>query len=481
MKRFWRWMLFLLLLIIGGTAVAAQLTEQNCTIGVEETHVGDLIAVCRELVIDGRVEGRVIAVASTVQVNGTITQDQYLIARDVVLAGTFSDDVHVLAVKLDVLPTVRWSQGDLLFAVVSTTIWGQANLPGNLSAVGYQLVVDGNVGGNLDYFGEMLRISGNVALDAHVRVGDEAYTAASVILPIILGVTVDTPGFQILDQARLAGTLDYVSPVQLDLAEQVRGRVLHTRPYNPPTIEDLVAEQSRTDALRSYFGQVAQQVIALTALGVLLLLIAPWSIHRPVERVSSRPLMNIAVGFVGFILSFPLVILAIAATVVLILLLALLGVDALTLAGGITASLATLTSGSLFYFSAGYLARIVIASALGMFFIRRLTTDAPSIRDWMLSVGVGSLLIALVASLPVIGGVFGLLALSMGLGAILRALRNALRLGSGAASPVRVVMPPKSFMLPPNAPPPIVEDPLTARGLDNLPQGFSWWQDTDIK
>ena len=130
-------------------------------------------------------------------------------------------------------------------------------------------------------------------------------------------------------------------------------------------------------------------------------------------------------------------------------------------------------------FVCGYIARLVVSAALGTVILERVSAKELTIRDWMLGVAVGAAIIASLSALPAVGWVFNIFVISLGLGGILRLVWKLTRPQVIAApGPLRVVLTPPTVMtLPPQLPPPLVEDTPPARGMDNLPPGFRWWDD----
>jgi hypothetical protein len=92
-------------------------------------------------------------------------------------------------------------------------------------------------------------------------------------------------------------------------------------------------------------------------------------------------------------------------------------------------------------------------------------------RAGIIAVLLGIALLALLAALPVIGWLINALAAFLGLGAILTLILRQLEKARQRADAPQT--PPSDAPL--QIPPPMVEDHLLGPGMDNLPDGFKWW------
>jgi hypothetical protein len=123
---------------------------------------------------------------------------------------------------------------------------------------------------------------------------------------------------------------------------------------------------------------------------------------------------------------------------------------------------------------------VIVALLLGKIIVRAAIGDDGSQRIAYISLIVGIVLLSFLVSLPAVGIIVSAVSAFTGLGAILivintqlRSLREqvpvtALRIKPAAAGGR---LPSRSFA------PPMLEDGSRAPGMDNLPEGFDWWDD----
>lgn len=472
----------LILLIAGGAAATEVMQATTCTVDADEVVDGTLFAVCRDLTIDGRVEGAVIAAALTVQINGTVSDDVYLLARSIDVSGTLEDDVHAFGGSIRMLAGSAVDDGALRAVSAAVQVEGGARIDGDLQTVALQLEHRGDAGRDLIFTGISLAVSGRVARDVHASVGDAREEMAPplglTLLSVLFGIEPAPPGLTIEEGAVVGRNVDYIAAAPARIDGSVGANISYMLASNSPTIEELVAEESRSDALRQFFGQVVQDILALTVLGSIALLTVPRVVQKPARAVGKQVLSNTLVGGVSLLLAIPIAALALIVSVFVVALFALVRIDSLTVASLVTFGIIDLGGGAIFFYVCAYVARVVVAAALGTFILERISAKDLTSRDWMLATAVGATVIALASALPTVGWVLNLVCIAAGFGTLVRMLVRYLRTSSPhAATPVRLVLTPGAITLSPQMPPPLVDETPPARGMENLPEGFRWWDD----
>jgi hypothetical protein len=89
----------------------------------------------------------------------------------------------------------------------------------------------------------------------------------------------------------------------------------------------------------------------------------------------------------------------------------------------------------------------------------------------------GVALLAVLFSLPLIGWLFSAVSAFLGLGALLLIIRGQVRVIRAApGSRIRLLPRQKDI---PEIPPPMIGDSKRPLGMDNLPEGFRWWEGED--
>jgi hypothetical protein len=90
---------------------------------------------------------------------------------------------------------------------------------------------------------------------------------------------------------------------------------------------------------------------------------------------------------------------------------------------------------------------------------------------------VGVALLAVLYSLPLIGWLLSAVSAFLGLGALLLIIRGQVRgIREAPGIRVRLLSPFRDI---PQIPPPMIGDSTRPPGMDNLPEGFRWWENDD--
>ncbi len=493
--------IFCLLVALLGIAGAAAQEIDRCHIPAERRILGNFIAFCERLQLDGQVDGALIVVAVEAEIRGTVGGDVYILATRLDLHGELAKDLHFAGGVLEIHEGARWQdeRAAILAATLHTRLRTDARLPGDYLGIGYQLLLDGVVGGAVEYLGSRLALGGVVAGDVRATVGDSATTGISQlqpllnILPLPLEVELLPPGLTLAEGASVAGDLRYKAPRPAELRGSVGGRVFHDQA--PASATSVV----RPGGWQRYWRNTLREFVVLAAITSCALLLAGRPLHDSLRHISQRPLPSFGVGLLTFILSFPIALLVALVSGLLLLPLNWLGSD-LLLYGALLVGMVDFGLGSLFYFGAIFLSRVVAAVALGRWLYRRGAMRATASRlqganaqrggnGGYLAGGVGYLaallgcaVLALLSSLPYAGWMLNAFAAFFGLGAIVSSLRQRLRV-------LRLPPPPPSRYETTNAipgqgeapppPPPIAAESWRAQpGMTNLPPGFRWWEES---
>ncbi|MFW5691996.1 MAG: hypothetical protein ACOCX3_01455 [Chloroflexota bacterium] len=485
--------IFLLFAVTGGASARGILDGETCNVEADTVIEGNLFVLCGELRIDGHVRGSVIGGARSARINGMVDGSVYLFGGELIVTGELGKDIHFAGLVLDVTDTAAFThhRGSILSANLSGTIAGGSTVPGHITSVGYQLIVNGDVGGEVNFWGSALTISGEVEQDVTATVGNAESGGASsqietLLIPFPFEVELIDPGLILEGDGAVRGQLDYTGPTP-GIIDGTTERTPIYRTTEEPLLTGTPVQQSAR-SLRRYFSAVFREFLALGFIGVLTVILVPRYMLAPVRRMQMNPVSSLGVGMLSFILSFPIVLIVALLSVVLVLLLSLLPLDNVVLFGGIVLGLANIGGASVFYFTAIYIARVVFALAVGRLIVRLTFRDRDD-NGWrylLASVGVGVFLMAMAGSIPIFGWGFNALALFMGLGAILGVLRQQMKkirstpTPGPSPRPARYA-PPVISRLPytpeeaRRTPPPLIDDEPPAIGMDNLPEGFNWW------
>lgn len=327
------------------------------SVRVDKPVPGDLIAAGGNVDVDAPVAGDAVLVGGNLRVTAKVEQDVYAGGGRVILDAPVGHNLRVAGGQVDLGP--------------------MAAVAGNVSVAGGQVSLRGPIKGTLNAAG------GRVLIDAAVD-GDVVSTAGHLTLG---------------PNARLAGKLRYRGSDELtrDPAAQVAGAV----EYLP--LPGRAASAPRDHGWDGHGGQRMVGAgwfwtLGLMAIAAVLVAALPVTSQRVAQALRARPGWSLLWGFIA------LVCIPVAA---LILAISIVGIP--------LALLALLLYGVLLL--VGYIASGV---ALGQWALVRFKADALGSRGWRVaSAAAAVFVLALLGSVPFVGGFVALLAVLAGIGAIL--------------------------------------------------------------
>lgn len=320
--------------------------------------------------------------------------------------------------------------GDEVVVPVGETVWGdlyasgglvrvEGTVDGDLVAAGGQIEVSGEVTGDLMAASGTLDISGRVGGDARFAagqvsiggsVGEDVFAASGQM-------TITSSGEVGEDLIFGTGQTTVDGRVEGDVlgatgAYERRGTVGGTEEVTitrraepaPPTLADRLL-----GGLRRY--------LSLLAVAALLLLLVPRVLNRVADTMRRRPLASLGVGVLG-IVGFALGVLATILVVVLLSIgLGLAGLGDLVgvILFGVFAALLGL--GFLFFLTLAFGAQ----AGIGLFLGGLATGTEPAIRRWA-ALALGLLVVVVVSSIPIVGGLLSFVIAVFGLGAAILVL-----------------------------------------------------------
>jgi cytoskeletal protein CcmA (bactofilin family) len=452
----------------------------DCTIGAGQVIEGNVFVLCRTFKLNGEITGDLIGAAFTSELNGPVSGNVYMLAGQMDARSRVGRDLLFAGPVLRVHPTMSFvdERSSLMSLSLSTEIQDGARVPGNLTSLSYQMILDGDVGGEISFWGSALRIAGAVGGDVDATVGDpqlgDASQLQTLLTPFRFDVRLISPGLTVSEQAAISGQLTYTSTSE--------GTIEGTLPY-PPVFQQIVTtpdfsqigsvdEETGAPWLASYLGIVVREFITLGAIGLLGVYFLPRALQVPAQQIRSRPLNSLGAGILSFILSIGVWVLVLLLIILTTLVFVTLSLPDLVIVGMIAIGVLNIGGASAFYFIAIYVSRVIVCLAMGRALVRLALGDDGGMIYLHLLVGVA--LLSLLVFIPVVGGAINAVTLALGLGAIFLTFTQV------RGTPRRQVAPMTLPVAPQNArqiPPPVVGDAPRGPGMDNLPEGFRWWDE----
>lgn len=335
------------------------------TLAQSDVEQRELWLLAETLVVEGRVEGALFAATGDADLNGAFARDVWATGKALQLGGTFEESARMVARSLVSLSgtiqrNAMMAAGETVQLEAGSVVGGDALLGGRT------VLLRGRVDGNTTIVADRIIVSGDIGGTLYLRGRD----------------------ISLLPGARVGGNLVYHAPHEIvpGTNVQIAGQMQRVA----------LPERGRTGTIlrEAYFFAAA-----LFA-GLLFMIVAPAPLGRGVRHVRRHFWRSALAGSLGFIL-IPLVVVLLALTVI-----------------GLPASLVMLA----LYVTVLYLAKIVTALALGGWVLRR--AGHQTFWTAAMALGVGLLLLYIIANLPIVGGIAQLVILFVGLGGLILGAAN---------------------------------------------------------
>ena len=477
-------LLALLMLPVGSATALDVLAGNQCRVPRDETLPGTLVVLCRNFLLEGNIEGDLLLAAVSASLEGSVEGNVYLLAGELDLRGRVGGDMVFVGPVLRIQPTARFddSRSNLISASLSTSLAEGVTLTGSLYGLGYQLLLDGSVQRELAWAGQALRLGGAVGGNIDVQVGDSRdpvpVELGTLLSLFRFGMQLEPRGLVVSEAASLGGRLRYSAPFPADIRITPPLQVVYTQLNTAPEYAAArLVETSPALDLATWLLTVARELFTILLVGLVLLRLLPHPLQAPLHHLRFSPLPCLGAGVVGSLLASVLWLVLFLLLVVASALLAAAGLGQLSGIGLLAIAVFNIGGGGIITFLLLHAARILVALALGralLYLLLRRSSRESTTRQELLT---GALPVALLVTLPTLGGLANALVLVTGCGAISLALWHmrspATRMRQPAALPAPLPRPVDHDALP------VIDLGREAPGMQNLPEGFNWWEDDE--
>jgi hypothetical protein len=231
-------------------------------------------------------------------------------------------------------------------------------------------------------------------------------------------------GLTVGDSARIGGKLSYTSPAPSTVADSAAGGgVVHTTRAVQETAGESAEEAAAAAAVAAaptnrawdWFTGLAKQFFSLAIIGLLLAWLTPRLLGNAHGVLAAQPAPSAGWGCLTMILAVVGVLMVGVAMILGLIVVG--GVDLDPLVGPVLSAsflgFALLTAGTVLL---GWIGRVVVSLWLGRWLLARLAPAQAENR--YVTVVVGALVFAVLASLPYVGGILSLAGVALGLGAL---------------------------------------------------------------
>ncbi|MFO7168538.1 MAG: hypothetical protein DIU80_011005 [Chloroflexota bacterium] len=396
-----------LALLLGGRALAAEVYSGNTyVLPAGEVLEDDLYVTAEEVIIDGTVVGDVVAAGGRIVINGTVSGDLLAAGGSVQVSGTIEDDVRAAGGAIDINGTIG---GDLM-AAGGGGMWSPPlTFGGQQVEQGVRVSEAAAIGGDAYIAGGEGAINGSIGGDLHVTVIELAFAGEVGRNAELMGQTL-----RIGEGAQVNGSLRYSAPEQQAIPQDVAQEIVYVAP------ESSGARAAERPASNAGWWLVRTLLVLLgfALLTWLTLRFAPRAATAPAAALERQPGRAALYGLLAALL---LLFVPLVSALLVFLMVLFFG----WLAGVVTA---------LVLFGALALLWVLSPLVVGMWIGQRLAALRDQPRQavpWLIA---GVLLVALLARVPVLGWLVGLVSFILALGAILLAWRTGAEPAAAGAS-----------------------------------------------
>ncbi len=419
------------LLVLGmfGLAQGVQAVEfeDDGVIAADEVIDDDVFISSDTIIVDGTVNGNLIGTGGQIFVNGNVNGDVIISGGHATIQGRVNGNVGFTGGELRIGGSVRGS----LFFLGSSMVLEPSGMVGrnlffngfsletqpeslirqDVLVSGFQGLLAGQVGRDVQAEVAALQLDGVIGRDVKAKVSEPGTDSFPVGLSWPnMPPPVDT-GLRVAEDADIGGTLLYISSAEQ--AEAIRsapgGGVVYQAPEEPVERTDFawVAGQWMLTRMRD--------LITLLVIGALVMWRVPAVLSRAADRARTKPLASAGWGLAVLIGGSVGALVLVVVILIVGIMLGVITLGDLSLAtlgigfSGLTLALV------LFWLLGAYGSKLIVSYLVGDWLLRRALPRYASSPVWVL--GVGILLYILVRSIPVLGGLFGLVATLVGLGA----------------------------------------------------------------
>ncbi len=397
-KIFYQFVTIMMVVILLSVAIPSQVSAQGIVQGdnlpTETMIKGDAVFRGETVRIDGDVDGDVLAVANEVEVNGSVSGSLVVIGNEVTVNSSVGGTLYALAFQFNLGSEADLNR-NLYFTGLSLGTQEGATIQRDLYSASLGAQLKGNVNGEIRaivgpmefFYLIMERID-----QTNWFKSDEASITNFTNQEFEMDSTAHTPTvlFSSLMPARIGESLSALQAEEIDWVK----------------VTDWLLER-------------VQEWTVLIIFGLLGLWLKPKWISDSAQILLSRPLAATGWGFLGTVISFNLMGVAILMLIIIIAIALFLGMIPLWELAWSFMAIAGFSLGfvsTAFALFVIYISKAIVAFLVGLMLLNRIVPAYAKYKPLALIIGL--VLYVLLAAIPILGWVIGMLATVLGLGAV---------------------------------------------------------------
>jgi hypothetical protein len=409
----------LLMVVFVPSAMAFEGREgANVTIEADEVINDDLYVATDVFILNGTVKGDLFVGATQILINGNVEGDLFAGGQSIEINGTILGDARLGGTAIELGEGAEIGE-DLLAFGYSVHSKSGSQVGSELIFGGFQALVEGDVASDAWIGANSFELNGRIGGNVQAEVGSEESEPPIdpyQFMPDAPTMPTVPSGLTLGNDAEIGGNLNYRAPSSYDVSEDaVGGNVDFTEEAVTTTVDSAPSTGEQV-------WRFVRRFITLALIGALLVWRTPSFINRLNSQLQEKPLPSLGWGAIVYF-AVPIIIFALVVAAILIALL-LGGLQF----GNLSTVVIFVTMTAIIVFMMAfvlvllYLTKIIIGYYVGQFILERVNPSL--IENPYLPLLVGLLLVVIVISLPLIGGLVNWLIAMVGVGALWLLLRS---------------------------------------------------------
>jgi cytoskeletal protein CcmA (bactofilin family) len=388
----------------GNAIIAAEVVTLNGTVE------GDVYLAAERITIDGTVKGDAVVAGRSLRINGTVEEDVIAFAQAIDLDGTVGDDVRMAGEVLRLNAQARVGD-DAIAAGYSVETRVGSLVKGNLNLAAARALLAGTVEQNLVGAIAAVALHGLVDGDVNLTVSDRQPFRPPFLPNPPLAMPKIPAGLTVANSTVIGGNFTYrVPPRAARVGEKAQFSGEVVREPGAVSRQAMPGQPSLAVVIASL-----QRFATLAAIGIVLLQLKPRWLQGLAQTVQTKPRASLGWGLLGGVgvVGVAVAIALLTAFSILLLALTFQSLILPVFGLGVLANLALLLGFGSFI---GFVPQIVLSYLGGRTVLQNVKSDWAA-KDWVaLCVGLAGFVA--IAAVPIVGTIFSILAIALGLGAL---------------------------------------------------------------
>ncbi len=351
---------------------------------IEGTINGDVYAAGNIVKITGPISGSIFVTGNNITISSEVVGSIFAAGNNINISGTVGGSIRSIGNNISIDATVK---ENVLGAGANLSLKDKSSVGWDVILAGATISTDGIINRGASLYGESITLGGNITGDVKAEVGSEGSLA-------------------ILRDANISGNVNYKAnnPDQIDISDQAT--ILGEKTFSK--VEKADKKSSEIEWQKFIFFLSIVKLIGLFGMivvGLVIIKLSKSVIDKNISNMTENAMTSIGYGLVIFLLT-PLLLILLTMTLI-----------------GIPLVLILLP----IYFILIYLAKVMAAFVIGNK-VLEMTIKKKNKLNLIWSLIIGSIILTIIISIPIIGWIAKLFIIWWGLGSLIIVKKELLKI-----------------------------------------------------